>query len=81
MTDGDEVFGRIQRQARSIADREGRRAPTSELLTRHALESFLDRLVRTEHADDFVLKGGTCWAPTTCGVPPRTSTLRRSAPT
>jgi hypothetical protein len=56
--DGDEVFRQIQRQARSIADAEGRPAPTSELLTRHALESFLDRLTRTEHANDFVLKGG-----------------------
>jgi hypothetical protein len=56
--DGDEVFRKIQRQARSIADTEGRPAPTSELLTRHALESFLDRLTQTDHADDFVLKGG-----------------------
>ena len=58
MRDGDEVFRQIQRQARSIADTEGRPAPTSELLTRHALESFLERLTRTDHADDFVLKGG-----------------------
>jgi hypothetical protein len=27
-------------------------------LIRHGLESFLDRLMRTSHADDFVLKGG-----------------------
>ncbi|GAW48012.1 uncharacterized protein PD653_1088 [Nocardioides sp. PD653] len=58
MRDGDEVFGQIQRQARSIADTQGRPAPTSELLTRHALESFMDRLTRTDHANDFVLKGG-----------------------
>lgn len=58
MKDGMEVFQEIQRQARSIAAREGRAAPTAELLTRHALESFLDRLTRTEHAKDFVLKGG-----------------------
>ena len=31
---------------------------TGELVTRHALESFLDRLVRTRHGNDFVLKGG-----------------------
>ena len=31
---------------------------TGELVTRHALESFLDRLVRTPHGNDFVLKGG-----------------------
>lgn len=58
MKDGMEVFQEIQRQARSTAAKEGRAAPTAELLTRHALESFLDRLSRTEHADDFVLKGG-----------------------
>lgn len=58
MRDGDEVFRQIQRQARSIAATERRPAPTSELLTRHALESFLDRLTRTDHANDFVLKGG-----------------------
>jgi hypothetical protein len=33
-------------------------APTQEYLIRHALESFLDRLTRTAHADDFVTKGG-----------------------
>ena len=32
--------------------------PTEEYLIRHALESFLDRLNRTPHARDFVLKGG-----------------------
>ncbi len=49
MTTGDEVFQQIQRLARSVADKEGRPAPTAEYLTRHALESFLDRLSRTEH--------------------------------
>ena len=58
MRDGVEVFQQIQRQARSTATKEGRAAPTAELLTRHALESFLDRLNQTEHAGDFVLKGG-----------------------
>ncbi len=58
MRDGNDVFKQIQSRARSIADKEGRTAPTSELLMRHALESFLDRLMRTDHANDFVLKGG-----------------------
>lgn len=58
MTTGDEVFQQIQSMARSVADKEGRPAPTAEYLTRHALESFLDRLSRTGHSDDFVLKGG-----------------------
>jgi Nucleotidyl transferase AbiEii toxin, Type IV TA system len=31
---------------------------TGELVTRHALESFLDRLQRTAHGKNFVLKGG-----------------------
>lgn len=62
MTAGDEVFRQIQRTARSIAAKEGRRAPTAELLTRHAMESFLDRLTRTDHGQDFVLKGGVLLA-------------------
>lgn len=58
MTIGDEVFRHIQRAARSAAAKDGAGAPTQEYLTRHMLESFLDRLTRTSHADDFVLKGG-----------------------
>ncbi|UYM06327.1 nucleotidyl transferase AbiEii/AbiGii toxin family protein [Solicola gregarius] len=58
MTDGDRVFRQIQNRARSDGAREGRPTPTAEYLTRHALESFLDRLTRTEHATKFVLKGG-----------------------
>lgn len=58
MTTGDEVFKQLQRRARSVAGRSGEPAPTAEYLTRHALESFLDRLTQTEHADDFILKGG-----------------------
>lgn len=58
MRDGADVFREIQSQARSTAAREGRAAPTAELVIRHALESFLDRLTRTDHANDFVLKGG-----------------------
>lgn len=32
----------------------GNPAPTQELLTRHVRESFLNRLSRTEHAQDFI---------------------------
>lgn len=58
MSRGDEVFRRLQTAARSAATRTGTGAPTQEYLIRHMLESFLDRLARTAHADDFVLKGG-----------------------
>jgi hypothetical protein len=55
---GDEVYSQLQRLARAEAGRTGASPPTAEYLTRHALESFLDRLARTEHHDDFILKGG-----------------------
>ncbi len=58
MSAGDEVFRRIQSAARSAAAKIGTGAPTQEYLIRHTLESFLDRLTRTAHAQDFVLKGG-----------------------
>lgn len=58
MSRGDEVFRRLQSAARSTAAKRGTPAPTQEYLIRHTLESFLDRLTRTEHAEDFVLKGG-----------------------
>lgn len=58
MSAGDEVFRRIQFAARSAAAKTGTGAPTQEYLIRHTLESFLDRLTRTAHAEDFVLKGG-----------------------
>jgi hypothetical protein len=58
MSAGDEVFRRIQSAARSTAAKTGTTAPTQEYLIRHTLESFLDRLTRTPHAGDFVLKGG-----------------------
>ncbi|WP_454295293.1 hypothetical protein [Salana multivorans] len=54
MSVGDEMFRRIQSTARSAAAKTGRSAPTQEYLTRHTLESFLDRLTRTTHAEDFV---------------------------
>jgi hypothetical protein len=58
VSSGDEVFRRIQSVARSTAAKSGTSAPTQEFLIRHTLESFLDRLTRTSHAGDFVLKGG-----------------------
>lgn len=58
MTDGEAVFRQIQNKARSDGAKEGRPTPTAEYLTRHALDSFLDRLTRTKHKDSFVLKGG-----------------------
>jgi len=58
----DAVFRRIQAVARSTAAKSGSGAPTQEYLIRHTLESFLDRLTRTSHAGDFVLKGGVLLA-------------------
>lgn len=58
MTSGEDVFRQIQNKARSDAAKTGQPTPTAEYLTRHALESFLERLTRTPHKDDFVLKGG-----------------------
>jgi hypothetical protein len=62
VSSGDTVFHRIQAVARSTAAKSGTGAPTQEYLIRHTLESFLDRLTRTSHADDFVLKGGVLLA-------------------
>ena len=62
MSSGDEIFRRIQSVARSAVANCGTGAPTQEYLIRHTLESFLDRLTRTSHADDFVLKGGVLLA-------------------
>jgi hypothetical protein len=58
MTTGEEIFRRLQSAARSTASKESIAAPTQEYLTRHVLESFLDRLTHTRHADNFILKGG-----------------------
>ena len=62
MSAGDAVFQQIQSVARSAAANSGTGAPTQEYLIRHTLESFLDRLTRTSHAGDFVLKGGVLLA-------------------
>ena len=61
MSSGDAVFRRIQTVARSTTT-SGTGAPTREYLIRHTFESFLDRLTRTSHAGDFVLKGGVLLA-------------------
>jgi Nucleotidyl transferase AbiEii toxin, Type IV TA system len=58
VSSGEAVFRRIQSAARSAAAKIATSAPTQEYLIRHTLESFLDRLTRTAHAGDFVLKGG-----------------------
>lgn len=62
MRRGDEVFSALQAKARSSASKTGQPAPTQEYLIRHLLESFVDRLIRIGHRDDFVLKGGTLLA-------------------
>ena len=54
---GDRVFRQLQRQANASRKTDAPVA-TGELVTRHALESFLDRLQRTPHGREFVLKGG-----------------------
>lgn len=58
MSEGDETFRRLQAIARSAGARTGVATPTQEYLTRHLIESFLERLTRTVHNRDFVLKGG-----------------------
>lgn len=58
MTTGEEIYRKLQARARSDAARTGKPVPTAEYLTRYMLESFLDRLTRTVHVEDFVLKGG-----------------------
>lgn len=55
MSAGDEVFRRMQSAARSTSAKTGGGAPTQGYLIRHTLESSLDRLTRTAHAEDFVL--------------------------
>jgi hypothetical protein len=58
VTRGDQIFNQIQKKARTDGVEARKQPPTAEYLTRHALESFLDRLTQTEHGKDFVLKGG-----------------------
>ncbi len=58
MSTGDATFRALQSRARSAAAKRGTPAATQEYLIRHLLEAFLDRLMKTEHGGDFVLKGG-----------------------
>lgn len=57
MSAGDEIYRRLQSAARSVSARTGVATPTQEYLSRHLIESFLERLTRTVHDRD-VLKGG-----------------------
>lgn len=52
--------GRAYLDLRNLAKKSGR--PTEELLVLYALEGFLDRLSRSSHRDQFVLKGGVLLA-------------------
>jgi hypothetical protein len=81
VSSGDAVFRRIQSIARSTAAKSGTGAPTQEYLIRHTLESFLDRLTRTSHADDFVLKGGVLLAAYGVRRPTKDADANASAPT
>lgn len=58
MSRAEDVFRELQRLARAEGRRTGKPTPTAAYLIRHGLESFLARLSQTEHADDFILKGG-----------------------
>ena len=55
---GQQVFNELQRLSRAKGRASGKPVATQEYLTRHTLESFLDRLSTTGHAKDFILKGG-----------------------
>lgn len=58
MSAGDRIYHQIQRAARDAGRDSGAPVPTQEYVLRHALESFLERLTRTEYSDAVVLKGG-----------------------
>ena len=81
MSSGDAAFRSIQATARSTAAKTGVAAPTQEYLIRHVLESFLERLTRTSHADDYVLRAEFYLPRTACAVLPKTLMRTRSVPT
>jgi hypothetical protein len=56
----DTAAGRAYLDLRKQAKEQGR--PTEELLNLYALEGFLDRLSRTDHVENLVLKGGVLLA-------------------
>jgi len=59
-TSKDTLAGRRYLDLQRQAKRSGR--PTDELIQLYALECFLDRLVHSEFADTFILKGGVLLA-------------------
>lgn len=62
---GAETYKQLQSAARSMGAKTGKRVPTEEYLIRHAIESFLDRLTKTPHTENFVLIGLLGYAPET----------------
>ncbi len=56
----DTLAGRRYLDLQREAERSGR--PTDELIQLYALEFFLDRLVHSEFAEIFILKGGVLLA-------------------
>lgn len=59
MTRGEEILRKARELVRSDKDRPFVFAgSTDDYLTRHALESFLARLLNSRYSDMFILKGG-----------------------
>lgn len=71
------VEGRAYLDLQNLARRTGR--PTDELHQLYALEGFLDRLTRSTHVDQFVLKGGVVLAAYNSRRPTRDVDLSASA--
>lgn len=71
------VEGRAYLDLQALARRTGR--PTDELHQLYALEGFLDRLTRSAHVDQFVLKGGVLLAAYNTRRPTRDVDLSASA--
>jgi hypothetical protein len=71
------VEGRAYLDLQNLARRTGR--PTDELHQLYALEGFLDRLTRSEHAGRLVLKGGVLLAVYDTRRPTRDVDLSASA--
>ncbi len=58
MSRAEGIFRELQKLARTDGRLSGKPTPTAAYLIRHGLESFLARLAQTDHAEDFILKGG-----------------------
>lgn len=71
------VEGRAYLDLQNLARKTGR--PTDELHQLYALEGFLDRLTRSAHVDQFVLKGGVLLAAYNTRRPTRDVDLSASA--